>query len=301
MPPPPWGLRLVSELDAADARATALARSLTAAQLNWKPSPAKWSIGQCLEHLCVATEVYLPPIADSLKGHSSAEVQEIALPWFGGAQALAWVRGSAALRLLGGRMSRAAAVASLVVALIAALSGQGPQPAANQPPAPSRALPQVTQEFISVDAPVVVLQHVRVIDGTGAPAVSDQTVVIEGGLIKSIAPSGSTPPPAGARVLDLAGRSVMPGWVGMHEHLFYTGSTGRGRVPARYYRQWSTASAAYWRRCDDDAPAAAWSDADLEVNAHRRRADSAQDSPHRPVSAGRGFVPAAAAHAHRSG
>ena len=134
-------------------------------------------------------------------------------------------------------MSRAAAVASLVVALIATLNGQGQQPAANQPPAPSRALPQVTQEFISVEASVVVLQHVRVIDGTGAPAVNDQTIVIEGGLIKSIGPSGSTPPPAGARVLDLAGRSVMPGWVGMHEHLFYTGSTGRGRLPGvpEYY------------------------------------------------------------------
>jgi imidazolonepropionase-like amidohydrolase len=134
-------------------------------------------------------------------------------------------------------MSRAAAVASLVGALIATPNGQSQQPAANQPPAPSRALPQVTQEFISVDAPVVVLQHVRVIDGTGAPAASDQTVVIEGSLIKSIGPSGSMPPPAGARVLDLAGRSVMPGWVGMHEHLFYTGSTGRGRVPGvpEYY------------------------------------------------------------------
>ena len=69
------------------------------------------------------------------------------------------------------------------------LNGQGQQPAANQPPPPSRALPQVTQEFISVDAPVVALQHVRVIDGTGAPAASDQTIVIEGGLIKAIGPS----------------------------------------------------------------------------------------------------------------
>ena len=68
-------------------------------------------------------------------------------------------------------MSQAAAVASLAVALIATLNGQVQPPAPNQPPAPSRALPQVTQEFIAVDAPVVALQHVRVIDGTGAPAV----------------------------------------------------------------------------------------------------------------------------------
>jgi imidazolonepropionase-like amidohydrolase len=105
--------------------------------------------------------------------------------------------------------------------------GSGGQPA---PPPVRRALPQVTQDYISVDAPVVVLQHVRVIDGTGAPAVEDQTVVIEGADIKAIGPSASLQAPAGARVLDLAGRSVMPGWVAMHEHLFYTGATGQGRV-----------------------------------------------------------------------
>jgi hypothetical protein len=45
------------------------------------------------------------------------------------------------------------------------------------PPPVRRALPQVTQEFIAVDAPVVALQHVRVIDGTGAPASDDQRLV----------------------------------------------------------------------------------------------------------------------------
>jgi len=134
-------------------------------------------------------------------------------------------------------MPRSAAALFLAFALVATLNGQRQPAPANQPPAPSRALPQVTQEFVSVDAPVVVLQHVRVIDGTGAAAAPDQNVVIEGGLIKAIGPAASTPPPSGARALDLTGRSVMPGWVGMHEHLFYTGSTGRGRVPGvpEYY------------------------------------------------------------------
>lgn len=100
-----------------------------------------------------------------------------------------------------------------------------------QRPAPSRALPQVTQEFISVDYPVVVLQHVRVIDGTGAAPAEDQTVVITNDKIQSIGPAGSTAVPAGAHVMDLSGRSVMPGMVGMHEHMFYPGPTGRGRIP----------------------------------------------------------------------
>ncbi len=97
--------------------------------------------------------------------------------------------------------------------------------AQQQPRAGGRDIPQVTQEYISVSAPVVALTHVKLIDGTGAPAKDDQTIVIEGGLIRSV---GSTPPPAGAKVLDLTGRMVIPGLVGMHEHMFYLGPTGRG-------------------------------------------------------------------------
>jgi imidazolonepropionase-like amidohydrolase len=94
-----------------------------------------------------------------------------------------------------------------------------------------------TKSFISVDAPVVVLEHVRVIDGTGAAAVADQTVVIENGTIREIGKSGSVSVPAGAHVIDLTGRSVIPGLVGMHDHLFYPTASGQGPVagaPALY-------------------------------------------------------------------
>jgi imidazolonepropionase-like amidohydrolase len=95
----------------------------------------------------------------------------------------------------------------------------------------------VTKSFISVDAPLVALTHVRVIDGTGGPATVDQTVVIENGVIRSIAASGSVSIPPGARVLDLSGRSIIPGLVGMHDHLFYPTASGQGPVegaPALY-------------------------------------------------------------------
>ena len=71
--------------------------------------------------------------------------------------------------------------------------------------------------FVTVDAPVIALEHVRVIDGTGAEPLEDRTIVIENGRIRSI--GGEIP--ANARRLDLSGRSVIPGLVGMHEHLFY--------------------------------------------------------------------------------
>lgn len=77
------------------------------------------------------------------------------------------------------------------------------------------------QQFVRVEAPTVALAHVRVIDGTGAAPLEDQTVVINGGKIQSIGPSAATKVPEGARVLDLAGYTVLPGLVGMHNHLFF--------------------------------------------------------------------------------
>jgi Amidohydrolase family len=79
-------------------------------------------------------------------------------------------------------------------------------------------------EFVSVDVPVLVLNHVRVIDGTGAVAKEDQAVVISSGKIQSIGAAGAAQIPAGAMVLDRSGYSVIPGIVGMHDHLYYTDS-----------------------------------------------------------------------------
>jgi imidazolonepropionase-like amidohydrolase len=75
--------------------------------------------------------------------------------------------------------------------------------------------------FERLTAPVIALTHVRVIDGTGRPARDDQTVVIQEGRIAAIGRSGAVEIPRGARTRDLTGRTVLPGLVGMHEHLFY--------------------------------------------------------------------------------
>jgi imidazolonepropionase-like amidohydrolase len=80
--------------------------------------------------------------------------------------------------------------------------------------------------FVKVDAPVVALTHVRVIDGTGAAAREDQTVVIRAGKIASVGDAASANVPKDAQVIDLHGYSVIPGLVGMHDHLFYP--VGRG-------------------------------------------------------------------------
>src|ERR1700756_452307 len=80
------------------------------------------------------------------------------------------------------------------------------------------------QPFVSVAEPVVALEHVRIIDGTGAAPAEDQTVVIDHGKITA-AGRGVTIP-ANARRMDLTGHTVIPGLVGMHEHLFYPSGEG---------------------------------------------------------------------------
>ena len=85
--------------------------------------------------------------------------------------------------------------------------------------------PQV-KEFVKVDAPVVALTHVRVIDGTGAPAREDQTLIVSHGKIGSVGDAASASVPKDARVLDLHGYSVIPGLVGMHDHMFYPMGNG---------------------------------------------------------------------------
>ena len=77
------------------------------------------------------------------------------------------------------------------------------------------------KEFVKVDSPVVVLEHVRVIDGTGAAAREDQTVLLSKGKIQSVSDASSMKIPSDAQKLDLHGYSVIPGLVGMHDHMFY--------------------------------------------------------------------------------
>jgi imidazolonepropionase-like amidohydrolase len=84
-------------------------------------------------------------------------------------------------------------------------------------------LSPLVQKYVRVNAPKVVLEHVRVIDGTGQPAVGDRNVVIEHGKITALDSGSDTPASGGTAVLDLRGYTVIPGIIGMHNHLFYVG------------------------------------------------------------------------------
>jgi imidazolonepropionase-like amidohydrolase len=103
-------------------------------------------------------------------------------------------------------------LAALIIVSSAAFSFAQPAPA--------------IKDFIREQSPVIALEHVRVIDGTGAAARTDQTIVISGGKIAAIGASGSVQVPADAKRLDFTGYSALPGMVGMHDHLFYPAGGG---------------------------------------------------------------------------
>jgi len=104
---------------------------------------------------------------------------------------------------------------------------------AAQPPQFSNAV----HAFIKVDAPVVALTNARVIDGTGGPAKESQTLILRGGNIAELGDSARLKAPDGAMVIDLASKSVLPGLVMVHEHLYYpTGPGVYGQLGGSFVR-----------------------------------------------------------------
>jgi imidazolonepropionase-like amidohydrolase len=79
----------------------------------------------------------------------------------------------------------------------------------------------LVKQFITVDADTLALTHAIVVDGTGSPAKNDQTVVVIGGRISSVGRTGNVAVPRNARIIDCTGKTIIPGMIMMHEHLFY--------------------------------------------------------------------------------
>jgi imidazolonepropionase-like amidohydrolase len=82
-------------------------------------------------------------------------------------------------------------------------------------------LSPLVKKYVRVTAPRIVLEHVRLIDGTGKPAVDDQNIIIEAGKIVAVRAGSESAASDGTTVLDLRGYTAIPGIVGMHNHLYY--------------------------------------------------------------------------------
>src|SRR5260221_11564266 len=82
--------------------------------------------------------------------------------------------------------------------------------------------PSPLAPYVKENAPVLVLEHARLIDGIGSAPQENMRIDIAGGKITAVqAASAHKPYPPNAKDLDMTGNTVIPDLVGMHEHLFY--------------------------------------------------------------------------------
>ena len=93
----------------------------------------------------------------------------------------------------------------LVLTAASVLLAIGVSPAAQRPQ-----FSDTVRGFITVDAPVVALTNVRVIDGTGAPAKANQTLILRDGNIAEMGDAARIKTPEGATVVDLTGQERDP-------------------------------------------------------------------------------------------
>lgn len=109
------------------------------------------------------------------------------------------------------------------------------------------------KQYLRVDAPVVLLRDVRVIDGSGSPPADHQSILISNGRIEAVGPALEAP--AGAHVIELAGRTVLPGLVMLHDHMMYfSGRAIWHAQPVSYPRLYLAAGVTTVRTAGSEQP-----------------------------------------------
>jgi imidazolonepropionase-like amidohydrolase len=93
------------------------------------------------------------------------------------------------------------------------------------PPAevPTAKFAPADKAFVAYPGGDLVFEHVQLVDGTGAVPRRDVSVLVHGGRIAAI---GAVAAPAGATVIDGRGKTLLPGFVMVHEHFFYPSPKG---------------------------------------------------------------------------
>lgn len=88
-------------------------------------------------------------------------------------------------------------------------------------------LSEAAREFVTVASADIVLRDVVLIDGTGSPARSGVSIAIRDGRITAIGPRAGVALPPGGVEIEASGHTVTPGFVMLHEHLFYPSGQAR--------------------------------------------------------------------------
>ena len=127
-------------------------------------------------------------------------------------------------------------IARIVLAGLAVALASGPALAQIAAPPEAQAAPAPRRPaYVAFDEPVILIRDVRLVDGTGAPARPGMSVLIRDGRIAAI--GAGLAAPDGARVIEGAGKTLTPGLVLMHEHMFYpTGRANYGEMSFSFPR-----------------------------------------------------------------
>src|SRR6185437_15932095 len=72
---------------------------------------------------------------------------------------------------------------------------------------------------LSAPAQTIALSHATVIDGAGASPLRDATIIMSGGRITAMGPSAKVKNPPDAQVIDLTGKTIIPGIINAHSHI----------------------------------------------------------------------------------
>jgi imidazolonepropionase-like amidohydrolase len=84
------------------------------------------------------------------------------------------------------------------------------------------------KKYIDYDSSFIAFTHCRLADVKHLKVIEDQTVLVHNGIITGVGDSKKLPVPAGCTIIDLTGKSLLPGFVLLHEHMFYTAYSADG-------------------------------------------------------------------------
>jgi enamidase len=82
------------------------------------------------------------------------------------------------------------------------------------------------EPYVALDEPLIALVGAQLVDGTGSAARSGQTIVIRNGRIEAVGNFDDIEVPEDAYVWNLEGKTLVPGFVMVHEHMFYPAGGG---------------------------------------------------------------------------
>jgi imidazolonepropionase-like amidohydrolase len=91
----------------------------------------------------------------------------------------------------------------------------------NTLPIHAQQLTSEVKKFVAVNVDTLALTHATIIDGTGGALKQDQTIFIIKGKITAVGNSATIKIPGSVKIIDCSGKTIIPGMIMMHEHLFY--------------------------------------------------------------------------------